>query len=51
VSRILRVSLGPVALDKSLLRGQFRQLDDGQIGSLLSPPAAATDQHQDEESD
>ena len=37
VSRILRVSLGPVALDKSLLGGQFRQLDDGQIGSLLAP--------------
>jgi len=39
VSRILRVSLGPVALDKSLLRGQFRQLEEGQIESLLVPPA------------
>ncbi len=36
VSRILRVSLGAVALDKSLSRGQFRQLTDEEIESLLS---------------
>jgi 23S rRNA pseudouridine2605 synthase len=37
VSRILRVSMGPIALDKSLSRGQFRQLTDEEIGSLVSP--------------
>lgn len=35
VSRILRTSLGPVALDKSLSRGQFRQLTDEEIESLF----------------
>jgi 23S rRNA pseudouridine2605 synthase len=37
VSRILRVSMGAVALDKSLSRGQFRQLTDEEIESLLRP--------------
>jgi len=37
VSRILRVSLGAIALDKSLSRGQFRQLTDEEIESLVSP--------------
>ncbi len=41
VSRILRVSLGDVQLDKSLSRGQFRQLEEAQIESLLTPPAQA----------
>jgi len=36
VSRILRVSLGAIALDKSLSRGQFRQLTEEEIESLLS---------------
>lgn len=35
VSRILRVSLGTIALDKSLSRGQFRQLTEDEIESLL----------------
>jgi len=37
VSRILRVSLGAVKLDKSLARGQFRQLDEADVEALLSP--------------
>ncbi len=37
VSRILRVSLGTVILDKSLSRGQFRQLEAEQIDGLLDP--------------
>ncbi len=43
VSRILRVSMGAVALDKALSRGQFRQLTEEEVASLLSsspsPPA------------
>jgi 23S rRNA pseudouridine2605 synthase len=41
VSRILRVSMGAVKLDKSLSRGQFRQLENDEVGGLLKPPAAA----------
>ena len=41
VSLILRVSMGAIALDKSLSRGQFRQLDEDEIGALLSSPSAA----------
>lgn len=37
VSRILRISLGPIALDKSLSRGQFRQLTEEEIESLFKP--------------
>jgi len=37
VSRILRVSMGAIALDKSLSRGQFRQLTEDEIASLVSP--------------
>jgi len=42
VSRILRVSLGAVKLDKSLARGQFRQLEDADVAGLLSPAARET---------
>ena len=38
VSRVLRVSLGSLKLDKALARGQFRQLEDTDIEALLSPP-------------
>jgi len=43
VSRILRTSLGPIALDKSLSRGQFRQLTEDEIESLFksAPESAA----------
>lgn len=37
VSRILRVSMGALALDKSLSRGQFRALTEEEIDSLVSP--------------
>jgi 16S rRNA U516 pseudouridylate synthase RsuA-like enzyme len=37
VSRILRVSMGAVKLDKGLSRGQFRQLEEADIASLLEP--------------
>jgi 23S rRNA pseudouridine2605 synthase len=39
VSRILRVSLGTVSLDKSLARGQFRQLEMDDVDGLLNPKA------------
>jgi len=42
VSRILRVSMGAVKLDKTLSRGQFRQLESDDVDGLLKPaPAAA----------
>ena len=41
VSRILRVSMGAVKLDKSLSRGQFRQLEAEDVGALLKPVAAS----------
>jgi 23S rRNA pseudouridine2605 synthase len=41
VSRILRVSMGAVKLDKSLSRGQFRQLEAEEIGGLLKPPVSS----------
>jgi 23S rRNA pseudouridine2605 synthase len=42
VSRVLRLSLGSVKLDKSLSRGQFRQLEDDQVEALLKAPAPQT---------
>ena len=40
VSRVIRVSLGSLALDKTLSRGQYRQLTEEEIGALLKSPAA-----------
>ena len=40
--RVLRVSMGSLKLDKSLSRGQFRQLEEDEIAGLLKPEAAAT---------
>ena len=40
VSRVLRISMGIVKLDKSLARGQHRQLTEEEVESLLKPPAA-----------
>jgi 23S rRNA pseudouridine2605 synthase len=40
VSRILRISMGSLSLDKSLSRGQFRQLEDEEVNALLAPPAS-----------
>jgi 23S rRNA pseudouridine2605 synthase len=39
VSRVLRTRLGPVALERSLGRGQFRELTQEELGALL--PVAA----------
>jgi 23S rRNA pseudouridine2605 synthase len=49
VSRVLRVSVGPVALDKTLARGQYRQLEDDAVQGLLTRPHSAQDEDQDEE--
>src|SRR5688572_6124318 len=43
VSRVLRVAIGAVRLDKTLARGQFRQLTDEEIAALLAPPSTAGD--------
>jgi 23S rRNA pseudouridine2605 synthase len=39
VSRVMRVSMGSLKLDKGLSRGQFRQLDAAEIAALLKQPA------------
>jgi 23S rRNA pseudouridine2605 synthase len=39
VSRVLRVSIGSLALDKTLSRGQFRQLEEEEVTALLRPSA------------
>jgi 23S rRNA pseudouridine2605 synthase len=38
VSRVTRASLGSLALDKTLSRGQYRQLEDTEVTALLAPP-------------
>ncbi len=43
VSRIQRVAIGSVKLEKSLARGQHRQLEAEEISSLLSAPAPRSD--------
>jgi len=40
VSRVLRTQLGPIALERSLGRGQFRELNLEELRSLLSTHAA-----------
>ena len=37
VSRVLRISMGTLKLDKSLSRGQHRQLENDEIQALLKP--------------
>jgi len=37
VSRILRTRLGPLTLDRSLKRGQFRELNDEEVQALVRP--------------
>ena len=37
VSRVLRTRLGPLALDRSLARGQFRRLTSQELRMLLAP--------------
>jgi 23S rRNA pseudouridine2605 synthase len=43
ISRVLRISLGSLKLEKSLARGQFRQLNEEEIDALLAQPAAPAD--------
>jgi len=43
VSRVLRISMGNVKLDKTLARGQHRQLTEEEVAGLLKPPAAEAD--------
>jgi 23S rRNA pseudouridine2605 synthase len=38
VSRVLRTRMGPLELDRTLSRGQFRPLTKEEIAALLSPP-------------
>lgn len=42
VSRVLRISVGSLKLEKDLSRGQHRQLDEAQTASLLGSGAAKT---------
>ncbi len=44
VSRVMRISMGSLALDKTLSRGQYRQLEDSDIEALLEPPAVEPDE-------
>src|SRR6185312_3166391 len=41
VSRVLRTKLGPLALDRSLARGHFRELAREELEGLLSPAGGA----------
>ena len=41
VSRVLRTRLGPLALERTLGRGQARELEPEELRELLSPEAAA----------
>ena len=41
VSRVLRISVGSLKLEKDLARGQHRQLDDEQTAALLKTSATA----------
>ena len=47
VSRVLRVSVGSIALDKSLARGQYRQIEDEAIQGLLTPPPGVNEENGD----
>lgn len=40
VSRVLRTQLGPIALERSLARGQARELESDELHRLLAPEAA-----------
>ncbi len=41
VSRVMRTAIGSLKLDKTLSRGQYRQLTEEEIGALLARPADA----------
>jgi 23S rRNA pseudouridine2605 synthase len=43
VSRVLRIRLGPIALDRRLARGQFRRLAPEELNGLLAGAAVSVD--------
>jgi 23S rRNA pseudouridine2605 synthase len=47
VSRVMRISMGKLALDKTLSRGQYRQLEDDEVAALLSSPATSEPESED----
>lgn len=47
VSRVMRLSMGSLALDKTLSRGQYRQLEETEIAALLTPPATPEPESED----
>ena len=47
VSRIMRISMGSLVLDKTLSRGQYRQLEEDDIAKLLAKPATAAPETSD----
>jgi len=47
VSRTQRVAVGSLKLEKSLARGQYRQLTDDEIGALLKPARPADEESED----
>jgi 23S rRNA pseudouridine2605 synthase len=44
VSRIMRTRLGPIALERALARGYFRELAGEEVDSLLNDPDRSADQ-------
>jgi 16S rRNA U516 pseudouridylate synthase RsuA-like enzyme len=40
----MRLSMGSLALDKALSRGQFRQLEEEEVAALLAAPKATDDE-------
>jgi 23S rRNA pseudouridine2605 synthase len=39
VSRVLRTKLGPIALERTLARGRFRELTEEELDAITAPPA------------
>lgn len=51
VSRMLRVELGGLVLERTLARGSVRQLTEQEIAQLLATPAAAEGEEQEEQTE
>jgi 23S rRNA pseudouridine2605 synthase len=49
VSRVMRIAMGSLVLDKTLSRGQHRQLEEEEIAALLKPPAVVEDDAEEDE--
>ena len=47
VSRVMRISMGSLALDKTLSRGQYRQLEEAEIEAMLAAPAISAPESAD----